>query len=99
MTVQPERIVYPTVEEFYDGLRVYNHYSPSTVYREVRDPRGQEMGFTDGKVTHVIRMETFRAYYAIVHFSDPEKQRRSFADFQETVCLILGPKLKAHRAG
>lgn len=91
--------MYPSVGDFYDGIRVYSHYSPSQVYREVRDPRGQEMGFTDGQVTHVLRMETFREFYAIVGFSDPEKHRRSFLDFQDTVSKILGTKLKAHRAG
>ena len=93
----PQRIVYPTVDEFYDGLRVYIHYCPKAVFREVRDPKQTQLGFTDGDVTHVLTMETFKAYYAIVHFSDPEKQRRSFADFQETVKLILGDSLKAHR--
>jgi hypothetical protein len=93
-----ERIMYPSVDDFYDGIRVYSHYSPSTVYREVRDPRATEMGVTDGTVSHVLRMETFRAYYAIVGFQDPQKQQRSFADFWDTVSKILGPKLKAHRA-
>jgi hypothetical protein len=97
MNDQPHRIVYPTVGEFYDGLRVYIHHCPRAIFREVRDPKQSYLGVTDGSVTHVITMETFKAFYAIVHFSDPEKQRRSFADHQETVKLILGDSLKAHR--
>lgn len=97
MNDQPHRIVYPTVDAFYDGLRVYKHFSPKAIFREARDPKQSTLGVTDGSVTHIITMETFKAYYAIVHFSDPQKQQRSFKDFQETVALILGDNLKAHR--
>lgn len=99
MPSQPERIVYPTLPEFYDGLRVYKHHCPGAIFREVRDPKGSSMGVTDGQVTHVITMETFRTYYAIVHFAEPEKHRRAFADHQETVAMILGNNLSAHRHG
>jgi hypothetical protein len=98
MVTTPEKIVYPTVDEFYDGLRVYLHYCPGAVFREVRDPKQTQLGITDGSVTHVVTMETFKAYYAIVHFSDAPKQARSFADFRETVRLILGPNLSGARA-
>jgi hypothetical protein len=85
-----QKIVYPTVDAFYDGLRVYVHYCPKATFREVRDPSGAQIVFTDGTVSHVLRMESFRAYYAIVHFTDPEKLQRSLNDFHETVSLILG---------
>jgi len=99
MPNQAERIVYPTLQEFYDGLRVYHHHCPHHVYREARDPRGGYLGVTDGQVTHLVTMGTWREYYAIVHFSDPGKYQRSFGDYQETVALILGASLKGHRHG